>query len=293
MTDSKAWFESNETTQTKTIKDKEEKINPFSESEIEKWLFGNESYDKKLTCMIYGSDGTGKSGLAISHIASKLRGTDNKAIIVDLDGGCEPLVLQYHHDLVKQLIIKNPLSIELTEDGVEISYQTIVQKIRGVLNYVRNNYKKQKIEFFVFDGLSTLLRHAERQMRLEKHLDADGGVSTRYWLVRNKIFEETLELAKAIGTNVIFIAHEDFIPKTEEEKKKGIDLASIKQKTNALVHQKIRTERIDKKDEVIFKATIDKSKYNIIKEGQVIEFGKVNKVAKKYEWNINEVFLDL
>ncbi len=265
-------------------KPKEKPINPFDENEIKNWIYSKNTMQKRLIAMIYGKDGTGKSGIVLDYIASKIKNTDKKAIVIDLDSGCQPLMMEYHQDMTNQIFVKNPLTIEVTDQGVEIDYKATINKIKATLNYVQKNWKQDNIEYFVFDGLSTLLKHAERQMRLDRHIAPDGGVQTRYWLVRNKLFEEVLEQVKAIGINAFLIAHEDFIPK------EGDELAAIKQKTNALVHQKIKTIREQTKTETVFKAVIDKSKYNILKEGKEYIFGRVNLNEKKMEWNVKEIF---
>ena len=256
---------------------KEQSQNIMSEEQIEKWLFATKEYDDFFCCMLYGQDGTGKSGIVQSFPLGK----DDSMIILDLDGGNAPL-LQYHKE--KNIIVKNPLTTAFTENGVVIDYVATMNKIKATVAYLRENYKKKKIVAFCLDGLSTLLKHAEYQMRIEHNITTDGGVMQRYWIRRSKLFTEILEQIKALPIHKFFIAHEDFIPKD------NTDLASVKQKTNQLVYQKLRCIRTDNVDTVIFKVIVDKNKFAVTTEGKEIEFCKVDKNTEKVKWEADKIF---
>ncbi len=212
-----------------TEKAVEKKPSQYSDAEVEKWLFEKEDHTNLMCCLIVGKDGTGKSGIAFDYLTDEDVREGRKILIIDLDSGNIPLLNQYHASKKENFIVKNPLVESFTEDDVYIDYHKTFARMRSVVKWTRNNYKKHKIKAIVFDGLSTALKHAEYQMRLDKNIDADGGVSTRYWLIRNKLFLELLEQIKSLPISKFFIAHEDFILKV------GEDNSSLKEKTNAMV----------------------------------------------------------
>jgi len=272
--------------QVKTLK--------FSEEKIKSFLYESNDVESMFCCMLYGFDGTGKSGLTLGYLSDEDIKNGYKTVIIDLDGGNEPL-LHYHKARCEKhgkkvrdvFVIKNPISIEVTDDDdVVINYKETFGYIKGIVNYVKNNWKEDKIKYLVFDGLSTALKYAEYQMRIEKNIDDDGGVQMRYWLIRNKLFMELLEQIKSIPISKFFIGHENFVLRDDKEN------SSVIEKTNAMMHQKIKCVRTELPDKVTFNAVIDKSKYNIQKEGSSIEFAQVTKTGE-YTWDTDKVFQNL
>lgn len=256
----------------------------ISDDQIKTWLLKKNTYFDKKVCMVLGEDGSGKTGLVLHNIATELMKEENKdkiAVVIDLDNGAANLLKHYPEDIRNRLFVKDVLEIINDGEGVELDYVATMTMIRAAANYVSNHYKKEKIHAFVFDGLSTLLKHAERQMRLDKNIDVDGGVQLKYWLKRNKDFEDTLEIIKKIPIDSYFIGHEDFIL-TE-------DSASIKIKTNAMMFQKIHCKRLPQNDGgVKHIATIMKSKNNPIKENEKHTFMQVKE--GKVAFNSEKVF---
>ena len=292
---SKAEKDTKTTTFTKKPKENIIKDKFYSEEDVENWLLSKPGIpENKFVCLILGGDGTGKSPLALSYLSDKDVKEGKRVIVIDLDGGVIPLLNKYHkkrcEDLGRELedvfIVKNPLTEKFAEGNVEIDYKNTFNKIRGVVKLLKKDgwIDKHKIKYMVFDGLSTGLKIAEYQMRLDRNLTADGGVSLRYWLIRNKLFIETLDSIKALPISCFFIAHEDFILS-----EKG-DNSSVKIKTSATVHQKIRVMKTkDSSGKTIFKATIEKSKYNILNEGKEIIFGEVDTKNNKYTFTPKKV----
>jgi len=288
------WFDGQAKKGTQTNKVTEttvKKKQPLQLEKIEKWMFSSNESENKYVCMILGKDGTGKSPLALAYLTDEDIKTGKRAVIVDLDGGNLPLIYQYHKERCKRLgrkvedvfIVKNPLSEFIEDNEIKIDYKETFNKIRGIVMVVKNKWKEHNIKYIVFDGLSTALKHAEQQMRISKNVDESGGVQMRYWLIRNKIFIETLEMIKSLPISSFFVAHDDFIAK------KGEELSSVKIKSQAMMHQKIVCKKLLSKNEVKFIAEVTKSKYNIKKEGKVIEFGKVDTETEEYTWNPEKV----
>jgi len=266
-------------------------VNKFGKETMTKWLLDSEVGENKFVCMILGDDGTAKSPLALSHMTDEDIKAGKRVVVLDLDGGNGPLINSYHKERCEKLgrkasdvfLVKNPLSILATDKGVAIDYITTLNQIKGVINLLKDpaTVKTLNIKYVIFDGLSTLLQQAEFQMRIEKHLDADNGVNMAYWKRRNKYFKECLESLKSLPFSSFFIAHADFIqPETAQGRK---DWSSIKKQTHAMMHQKIICEKVFEKGRTVFKATINKSKYNIKVEGKQIIFGTVDKEGVTFE----------
>lgn len=265
--------------------------------EMDKLLFEDEQIFPEMvpTCaMIYGEDGTGKTGLALSTLTDQDVADGKQIIIVDLDSGNLPLLLEHHEDKLAAGSIRyiDPVQWDYDQDGNPVlDYKKTFAMINAIAVAAKKRWQKdQKIKAIIFDGGSKLLKYSEQQMRLEKALKADGGVQTRYWLIRNKMFLETLELYKSLPFDKYFIFHEDFIPFVSTGDKK---FASVKLQTNQMMFQKIFCERVDSGPKVEYRATIHKSKFDITKEGKMIVFGEVNKKDEEYTWNPSKVIREL
>lgn len=256
----------------------------YSDADVKSWT-EQENPESKFCTLVYGADGAGKTGLVFDLLDYMDPNKEGKMWVIDLDGGGAPLKNTYHNIKKDRLTVINPLVTTETEEGTTINYQGTFAKIRAIIRYVKNNHKKEKIIAIVFDGLSTALQYAEQQMRLDKNIDVDGGVMLKYWLIRNKVFLETLEQCRTIPIAKFFIAHENFMSSDDPKAK----VSSIIAKTNAMMIQKIRCQRLSTPVGVDFVATIDKNKYNVKSEGERTVFCSVNK-DKTFRWNTQKIF---
>jgi hypothetical protein len=238
----------------------------------------NREYQNFICALVAGQDDTGKTGIVLDYASRQPK----KTLVIDVDLGAYEVVAAYHGK-EKKIIV--PEGIIVKDD-----YKQTIDNMVALITYVKDH--KEEYSVFVMDGLSTLLKYCEYIMRIEKNISADGGVSLRYWVERNKKFIEILEYIKSIqGIDKFFIAHEDFI--TSEE------TAAVKIKTNQMIHQRIICKKIKEKDgigkdakptgNIYFEATIDKSKYNLEKQGKAYIFAKVPKTGKP-TWNIEGIF---
>jgi len=255
----------------------------FSDKQIEELAKAKPLSSSKICCLLYGKDGTGKSGIAFDYLTEEDIKAGYKLWIIDLDGGSIPLLTAYHSSKRDCITVIDPLELKHSKTGTEIDYLMTFAKVKAIVRYVRDHHIEQKIKGIVFDGLTTALDYAEQQMRLDKNIDVDGGVQLRYWLNRNKLFLETLEQIRCMPIAKFFIGHENFIMKAGQN-------SAVIEKTNAMMIQKIRCVRNDNLSDVKFNAIIDKSKYNISSEGANIEFGTVSKSSKEFNWNTDEIF---
>lgn len=231
-----------------------------------------------MTCLVLGMDGTGKSGIVLEY----LEGREKPSIILDLDGGCQPLVSSYYKGTTK-LIIINPTQID---DRGDVDYDKTLSFILGVLRYLKHNENYRKYSGIVLDGISSFLQANEYLMKIDHNIAVDGTVKYRYWMNRNKKFLETCELIKSIPVmDKFYIAHEDFIVEPDAENK------AVRLKLNRLIHQRIICRKIEDTDSITFKAKIDKSKYDLTLEGKEHTFAKVT--GDKAKWNCKRIFKGL
>lgn len=261
---------------TGTVPNGEEEL-IYSDKDIEALINKSEVNKPMFNALILGEDGAGKSGIIVHYIAK----LPKKTIIIDLDGGNSPLIQSYYKDN-KNLIVINPIEILVGTTDVEIDYKKTMAKIKAIVKYVKDH--EELYSAIVLDGLSTLLKYAEYQTRIEKSIAPDGGMQLRYWLNRNKIFLEVLEIMKSINLDKFFIGHKDLILKSDTD-------SSVKQKLNQMIHQRILCERRVELGVVSFIAKIDKSKYNINLEGKEFEFARVE--GGKSIWKADELFKGL
>jgi len=253
----------------------------FKEKEIGDWLFERKGeYKSFFCCLVYGLDGTGKTGIIQSYPLKD----DEKMIILDLDSGNEPLLVIYNKHKEKNLIIQDPLCLKPTKGLTEIDYIETLNKIRNSVEFIKRNYQKLNIKAICLDGLTTLLKFCEYQMRIEKNINVDGGVNLRYWISRNKLFLETLQQMKSLPIDKFFVSHENFIITADKE------VSSVVSNTNQLMFQKLRCIRTNEKEEVIYKVIIDKNKFNVMTEGMEFDFCKVNKKDKSFKWRGDKIF---
>lgn len=267
----------------------------FTVESVKDYWLNSEAEKEKFVCQILGDDGTGKSGIALDYLSDEDIESGKRALIIDLDGGNSPLVQRHHKERCERLgrdvsdvyLVRNP--IEEDSEG-NIDYFETFKTIRSGVFLAKNAWADLNLKYVVFDGLTSALKFAEQQMRLEKNIDAEGGVKLKYWLVRNKIFKELLLTLKSLPISVFFIGHDDFI---EKQGLNDDDMSSIKKSANAMMHQRIICERRDEGDQVRFSATITKSKYNAHVEGKTFDFLTVDKEEETVDWSTESIFEEL
>jgi len=260
--------------------------NFISDEMIRNKLFKQSNSKPKLCMLLKGKRGSGKSGAVMNYLTEQDIKDGHKIVWLDIDNCADDVRTSYHLDKVNNILMFNPVSESIDEDGQIITdYKQTLNWVRSTIKWVKDNHQKEKIKAICFDGLSPFLNHAENIMRIEKHIDASGGVSTAYWKLRAKIFYETLEQIKAIPIDKFFIGHEDFMETVGKDGK----VIAVKERANQMVSQSVICERIETLDKIVFKVKVDKSRTNIALEGKSIDFAEVEKTTGKAVWNGRKV----
>lgn len=229
----------------------------------------------KMCCLVLGAEGCGKSGIVLDY-CNKL---DKPTIVIDLDGGCMPLIYKHYKGKKTFIIPQDIIETKATDEGIDIDYIRTLAKINGIIKYTIEH--QDEYGAIVLDGLSTLLKFCEFQSRIDKNIAVDGGMQLRYWILRAKLFTETIEIMKtAASMHRFYIGHIDLVATK--------DSAAVKQKLNALVHQRIICSREEKLGKTLFIGKIDKSKYNLLMENKNVTFATVN--DKEATWDTKKLF---
>jgi len=226
-----------------------------------------------MNCLVLGQDGTGKTGIVMDYCEK----IDKKTMFIDLDGGDFPVFNSYHKNSDKIEV----LSAYVADDNGDPSYDIMLSKIKAIAMFVNKN--EQDYGCIVLDGISRFLKICEYVMRVEKNLEVDGGVTQRYWISRARKFSETIDLLKSIPMDKFYIAHEDFMVTT--------DMAMVKANMNQAMHQRIICTKSIGLGKVEFNAKIDKSKFDLTKEGKIIKFATVTKGDAV--WDTSDIFVGL
>jgi len=261
----------------------EKKDFTFSNEEIEKWLSAKEVLASSKCVALVGKDGTGKSGIALDCRTPEEVKAGKKVIVLDLDGGCLPIKVEYH-DNDPNIIIKDPTEYKTDITGTSIDYEKTMEKMRATLTYLHSNKEKYKdVKAVVLDGLDKLLKIAEYQMRIEEHLDVNAGVQYRYWVKRNVDYYRILEMMKKLPWDRYFITH-------MKETEKGALVPAWQTATADTMFQIISCSKRETEGKVELIAHIKKYKGKTELEGSKTTFCEVDKVNKKAKWNgIKEV----
>ncbi len=284
-----AWGEPTKKTETPIIS-KEDRMKEIKNKLMNK----NKVLTNKLTCGIFSTEGTGKSGLVLNYIIKFLKDNPTAfAKVIDVDNGFAELLNFYDSEITKRIFVSNPVTFKETESEGKKNYEidnietlnNIKEDIYGIKELINNG--DNSFQILVLDGLSFLLKNCENQLRIEKHINIDGGINLSYWKRRNELFLQIIEFIKALPINTFFIGHEDFLRNQTGE------LSSVKQQLLATLHQIIETSKdIDEKNKiVVFKATIKKSKYNILEEENVYVFAE--KTESQYWFDEKGIFSKL
>lgn len=277
----------------------EEMAEQVNLEDIENWLEEDNDPEDHKIMLIYGQDGTAKTGILMHY----LHALKKRTLYLDIDGNASALWRKFHKD-APYIKVKNPLTTKVTADkdgmpDVVVDYLTTFKKIKLALKVAADN--PDKYDAIVLDGLSTLLNYAAEQMKIEKNIQADGQVQMKYWMRRNARFLDILEQTRSIDkADKFFIGHDDFInvPGTIKVSMGGevVTLgktSSVIIKTNRMMDQRVFCEQLvdEKKNSITYRATIHKWREGMEQVNKTIDFAEIKDgEANWYPDKVMEVF---
>ncbi len=255
----------------------------YTQEEIGEWIKEAEKAPliKSPVCtVLYGWDGTGKSGIAMDSRTEEDVADGKKVIIFDIDGSASPLKKKYHHD-DENILLLDPL--ELMPTG-EIDYVSSFNRTLALTKFIYENEKDLNLHAVVFDGLDSFLKWCEMVMRhLDLKLDPDTQIKDSWnWMRRNRRYHTVVLLLKRLSCERYYTTHFK-----EQSRYIGGQLQVLnrlpdwEKRTPGILFQRVLLERSDQdrfgqtvdgfkpgKDQVVFTATIEKSKGALHLEGK-------------------------
>lgn len=181
--------------------------NLYSNDLIEQWLTqGRAPKLSNHSSILVGPKCTGKTGAALSVL-----GDDPEEKMLCLEMGRDRGVTTLKDEFWgsdDRIIVLDPYEyiLETQTNRLRVDYQMTMTKIKSVLFYLKVN-EWPGLHTILLDGLDALLTLAELQMRVDLDTDEASGISRRYWIRRNRYFDETFDLMMSLDLCRIFTNH--------------------------------------------------------------------------------------
>ncbi len=202
---------------------KEETPSPtFTDKDMEKWVSEEETVNSTICALFVGDPKTGKSGVALDSRTEQDIKDGKKILVIEMnsDNGCKLTKKEFQKD-DPNIIVKDPreFSVDLETGDWNFDYIKTMKKIKALLMWTKTVKDKINLKTIVFDGADVFLSEVcENQMRIEKNLDAAGGVTYAYWKNRNKYFYDVMNLMFTIDVDKYILIHF----KEDQETKKNV-----------------------------------------------------------------------
>jgi hypothetical protein len=166
-------------------------------------------------------------------------------IYVDVDGSGAEVITTFFEDIwindnIKHLDTYAGKIINVNGKEAEVrDEEAIVANTIAISSAVKELIAEGvKIKGVIVDGVSFILEFCEARMRLEKGLTADQGTKTQIWKLRSQYFREFSSPYMVLPVPVVFVSHDDFIHKPDDEhklsavKQRFIDECSVRMETS-------------------------------------------------------------
>lgn len=257
--------------------DEEEERVKFDDEDVKEWLDkGSKTKVSTICTGIYGSDGSGKSGVCMDSRTEEEKEEGKKVVVIDLDNSSAPLKTKYFED-DENIIVYNP--IEHDEDG-EPDDPVTYEKTKALTKYLVENQDELNLSSVVFDGVDKFKRTCDQKMR-EEDLDIDPNARVKNswsWGIRNRYYKTVMEMIKNLNCDRFYITHmkdkKEFINNELQTVGKEIDWHHS---TPGMLFQRIKTERREEEDGIVkFIAKVEKAKGALHLEGQEFTIAEVN-----------------
>jgi hypothetical protein len=261
-----AWSETQKELQAETEKVKPKTFSPTDAANI---VSGKvKSSPASSICMsLYGHDGTCKSGVLLdSRFPDEIK-AGKKVIIIDVDGTAGPLKEKYFPE-DENIRIVDPFM--LLPDG-EIDYISTYNKILAVVKYIYENEETLNLAAVGLDGLDTLLKMCEYVMRYEDlKADPEAQIKDRWqWANRNRRYLVPIFMLRRLKCRKLFTTHYKELKQYARGQLIHLDwVPDWEKSTPGLMFQKVRMERTEQGNKVLFKAHVEKAKGALELEGR-------------------------
>jgi len=254
----------------------------FTTQDVERWLSVEPEKYSNICAVLYGADGTGKTGAAMDCWTKEALKENKKIIVFDLDGSAGPIKSSYHKNN-PNIVIFDP--VILTPRG-DIDYVTTYNKVLAVTKYLSEKELELGLHAVVFDGLDTFLKICEYVMRYEDlKLDPDTQIKDNWqWARRNRRYLTVVLLLKKLSCEKYFTTHLKeqlrWVP-TGHGSERVLQVVGTKpdweRTTPGIMFQKIAMERKEVDGKVILEAKVEKAKGRLELEGALYTVAIVEK----------------
>ncbi len=252
----------------------------FSDKDMEVFMEGGKKINSEISCLLVGAPKTCKTGIVLDSI------TDD-----ELNSGMKLVYLEFNHDhggkISKKvfhkdhpnIIVLDPTETSIDEIGQEsVDFVRTMAKTKAILKYLKENKDKLKIKVICLDGADRFLSEVcEGQMRIDENLDVTQGVNMKYWMKRNKYFNEVMDRLLEIDVDKYFISH----PK--EDKDTGKITYGVQKDFPDRCHQIAITRYDEKTNKYYIKVVADRrDNPNINKDILTMEISEGKKLWKGF-----------
>ncbi len=190
---------------------KEETPKGYSNKDIETWLEDGKTVKSTTAVMICGDPKTCKTAIAMHHLSKEDLDSGKKHIYIEMnsDMGGRICKKEFHEDHPNIIVIDpKVIDCDLETGDYRVDYKKTMNKIRALLKWIDENKDEKNIAVCTIDGVDRFLSDVcEGQLRVEKNLDAAGGVTYAYWKIRNQYFNEIMNQFLSLDLDRICITH--------------------------------------------------------------------------------------
>lgn len=273
----------------------EEEVKPqtFTVDDVEQELKELETTQKTakvrthspLCCVLYGLDGTAKTGITLDSRTEEQKKAHKKVYILDLDESAAIVKYAYWAD-DDDIVIIDP--VVLGEDHKK-DYVSTYNKLAAYVHLLKKKDVAGEIATVSLDGLDTFLKDCEMVMRYQDlKIAPDKRITNSWdWGKRNIHYYNIVFLLKRFSCNRFFTTHLKPIKKFSETRN---ELITLKYEPNwqsefpGKMAQRILCQRNPNEEtgEVVFEALIEKSKGALHLEGKIFPIAIVKE--NKTEW---------
>lgn len=183
----------------------------FTDEEMEQIMVTNNSVKSDICALVVGDPKTAKTGVALDCRTPEEIKQGKKIVCIEMnsDNGCKINKKIFWND-DPNIIVMDPreFSVDSNTGDWNFDYVRTMAKLKAFLMYLKIHIDHWNVKAIVFDGADVFLSEVcEAQTRLEKNIDAAGGMTYAYWKNRNKYFYDVMNLLFTIDVDKYIITH--------------------------------------------------------------------------------------